>query len=98
MLSFLILEVGTTQHQLSFWHSAIETFRVCQQDLYLAPARVISQCIESAWDLKSIKSPVTSQLTSDQLPSKELPKSIGILSNDTEKTYSLHWQKKALYV
>ncbi|KAG9529366.1 hypothetical protein KCU93_g3504, partial [Aureobasidium melanogenum] len=25
-ICFLILEVGTTQHQLSFWHSAIETF------------------------------------------------------------------------
>lgn len=96
MLSFLTLHVEKTQHQLSFWHGAIETFRLCQRDLFLAPARIITQCIESAWDLKSIKSPVTSQLTSDQLPSKERPKGIGILSDDTEKTYSLHWQKELL--
>ncbi|KEQ62349.1 uncharacterized protein M437DRAFT_49158 [Aureobasidium melanogenum CBS 110374] len=95
-ICFLILDFGKTQHQLSFWHGAIETFLLCQRDLYLAPARVIIQCIESAWDLNSTKSPVPPQLTSDQLPSKESPKSIGILSNDTEKTYSLHWQKELL--
>ncbi|KAG9552741.1 hypothetical protein KCU71_g15125, partial [Aureobasidium melanogenum] len=95
-ICFLTLNHETTQDKLSFWHSAIETFRGCQRDLQLAPARVITQRIESAWNLQSVKPPATSQLTSDQLPSKKPPKRIGVLSNHTEKTYSLHWQSALL--
>ncbi|KAG9652073.1 hypothetical protein KCU95_g5573, partial [Aureobasidium melanogenum] len=95
-ICFLTLNFETTQHQLSFWHNTIETFRGSQQDLHLAPARVITQRIASAWDLESVKKPIASQLTSDQLPSKKLPKSIGALSNNTEKTYTLHWQSHLL--
>jgi hypothetical protein len=80
------------QRQFSIWHNAVETFRGCQQDLYLVPARIIAQRLESAWNLQSITKSITSSLTSDHMPSKKVPQDVGILPDGTEETYILRWQ------
>lgn len=94
--SFLTLDFGITQRQFSIWYNVVETFRGCQQDLYLAPARVIAKRLESAWNLQSITKPTASNLTSSCLPSKKLPKDPKILPDGNEKTYTLHWQNDLL--
>ncbi|CAC9892879.1 unnamed protein product [Aureobasidium pullulans] len=45
---------GTARNHFSIWQSAIESFRGCQRDMHLAPARVIARCVEEEWDLKDI--------------------------------------------
>jgi len=84
------------QRHFSIWQNAVETFRGCQQDLNLAPARIIAQRLVLAWDLQSITEATASHLTSDCLPSTKLSSEVGILHKDIEETYSLHWQNRLL--
>lgn len=84
------------QRHFTIWQNAAETFRGCQQDLNLAPARIIAQQLASAWNLQSITKATASHLTSDCLPSKKLPLEVGILPKNTEETYNLHWQNRLL--
>jgi hypothetical protein len=89
--SFLTPDFSITQRQFTIWQNAVETFRGCQQDLDLAPARIIAQRVESAWDLSLTKT-MTPLLTSDHLPSRMSFQDVGILPNNTEMAYALHWQ------
>jgi hypothetical protein len=88
----LVLDPGMIQRELSIWQNAVETFRGCQQDLYLAPARMIAQRLNTTWNLESIIKPPTSHLTSDFLPSRKSSRDAGILTNSTETSYTLRWQ------
>lgn len=74
----------------------METWRKCQQDLHLAPARIITKHVESAWDFQSVSKSIVPLTTRDQLPSKAFQQGIGVLPSDAEKTYTLHWQSDLL--
>lgn len=84
------------QRHFSIWQNAIETFRGCQEDLSLAPARIIAQRLASVWNLQSITRTTPPHTISDCLPSKKLPPEIGILPTSNEETYTLHWQNRLL--
>lgn len=84
------------QRHFSMWQNAVETFRGCQQDLNLAPARIIAQRLASAWDLQNITKTITSRRTSDHLPSRKVSPKSGILPKSIEEIYTLHWQSSLL--
>ncbi|THW62437.1 hypothetical protein D6D19_09797 [Aureobasidium pullulans] len=77
-ICFLIISFGTARNHFSIWQSAIESFRGCQRDMHLAPARVIARCVEEEWDLKDICKPGVHQ-SSSILPSKKLHQDVNLL-------------------
>ncbi|THX93368.1 hypothetical protein D6D03_10096 [Aureobasidium pullulans] len=94
-ICFLIISFGTARNHFSIWQSAIESFRGCQRDMHLAPARVIARCVEEEWDLKDICKPGVHQ-SSSILPSKKLHQDVNLLFGKTETTYEMHWQSDLL--
>lgn len=84
------------QRHFSIWQNAVETFRGCQQDLNLAPARIIVQRLVSAWNLQRITRITAPHRTSDCLPSRKLSLEGGVLPESIEETYNLHWQNRLL--
>ncbi|THX80056.1 hypothetical protein D6D04_04791 [Aureobasidium pullulans] len=76
-------------------HHAIESFRGCQRDMHLAPARVIARCVEEEWDLKDMCEPGVHQCSS-KLPSKKLQQDVNLLFGKAETTYDIHWQSDLL--
>ncbi|THY15497.1 hypothetical protein D6D00_09306 [Aureobasidium pullulans] len=94
-ICFLINSFGTARNHFSIWQSAIESFRGCQRDMHLAPARVIARCVEEEWDLKDICKPGVHQ-SSSILPSKKLHQDVNLLFGKTETTYEMHWQSDLL--
>lgn len=94
--SFLTLDSSSMQRQFSIWQNAVETFRGCQQDLNLAPARILAQRLALAWSLQSITKATTSRLTSDRLPSRKASLEVGILPKGAEEICTFHWQSSLL--